>query len=118
MSIDCQGQTALNRHISGMPEQERARGETSAQRTKAYRERLKARGATHADRPPCLLCGRPVLLAQIDPASARGRSRTGSVLCATCWRKSDEGKAAERERNRNRRRGSDPESTCEGGDAS
>jgi hypothetical protein len=103
MNTDHQSQTARNRHISAMPEQDRTgRDAPSAERTKAYRQRLKEAGATHADRPPCLLCGKPVLLGQIDPASARGRSRTGSVLCATCWRKSDEGKAAERERNRAR----------------
>lgn len=77
---------------------------SSAARTRAYRARLKAAGATRAETPPCLLCGRPVLLAQIDPASARGRSRTGKALCAGCWRRSDEGKAAERERNRARNR--------------
>lgn len=105
MIIDHPGQTSRNRHISGMPEPKQERRDSSNERTKAYRQRLKERGATHADRPPCLLCGRPILLAQIDPASARGQSRTGSVLCASCWRKSDEGRAAERERNRARDRG-------------
>lgn len=87
-----------------MSEPEQEKRDSSNERTKAYRQRLKERGTTHADRPPCLLCGRPILLAQIDPASARGKSRTGSVLCASCWRKSDEGRAAERQRNRGRNR--------------
>lgn len=105
MNIELRGQTARNRHESEMPEQEATKGDSSSERTKAYRARLREQGATHADRQPCLLCGRSVLLAQIDPASARGKSRTGNVLCAPCWRKSDDGRAAERERNRARNRG-------------
>ena len=83
-----------------MPEQ--AKEITSAERTRAYRERLKAAGVDRADTPPCLLCGRPIVLSRIDPDSPRGQSRTGRSLCAPCWRKSDDGRAAERERNRNR----------------
>ena len=83
-----------------MPEQ--AKEITSAERTRAYRERLKAAGVDRADTPPCLLCGRPIVLSRIDPDSPRGQSSTGRALCATCWRKSDDGRAAERERNRNR----------------
>lgn len=79
-----------------------------AERTRAYRARLKETGADRAERPPCLLCGRPILLAKIDPESARGRSRTGRALCAPCWRKSDEGRAAERTRNQARQRGKNP----------
>jgi hypothetical protein len=81
-----------------MPEQH----VTSAERTRAYRQRLRESGADRADTPPCLLCGRPIVLSRIDPASPRGQSRTGRALCAPCWRKSDEGRAAERERNRKR----------------
>lgn len=77
---------------------------TPAERTKAYRERLKAAGRDRADMPGCLLCGRKILLGQLDPESPRGKSRTGHVLCATCWRKSDEGLAAERAKGRKRRR--------------
>lgn len=75
---------------------------SGAERQQRYRARLKAGQPAGTELPPCLLCGRPILLAQIDPLSARGRSRTGRSLCAPCWRKSDEGRAAERERNRTR----------------
>lgn len=93
-------------HIAVMPDAEQGPRQplSGAERTKAYRERLKAKGAERADRPPCLLCGRPILLSQIDPNSARGQSRTGRALCATCWRKSEEGRASERERDRARER--------------
>ena len=92
-------QTGRSRHRAAMPQQSK---ELNAERTRAYRQRLKAAGKDRADTPPCLLCGRSIVLGLIDPASPRGQSRTGRALCATCWRKSDEGKAAERERNRNR----------------
>ena len=85
-----------------MPEQEPA-ASSSAERTRACRERLKAAGRDRAERPPCLLCGRLITIGSIDPDSTRGKSRTGLVLCAPCWRKSDEGKAAERVRNEQRR---------------
>jgi hypothetical protein len=85
-----------------MPEAKEKPAPTSAGRTRAYRARLKEAGATQAEKPPCLLCGTPVLLAQIDPESPRGKARTGRALCAKCFRKSEEGKAAERERNRAR----------------
>jgi hypothetical protein len=91
-------QTDRSRHRPRMPEQP----DSPAERTRRYRERLREAGASHANRPPCLLCGKPILLFRVDPNSTRGRSRTGMVLCATCWRKSDEGRAAERVRNRNR----------------
>jgi hypothetical protein len=78
---------------------------SGAERQARYRERLKAAGRDQADTPPCLLCGRPILLTKIDPEGPRGQSRTGRSLCAPCWRKSDEGRAAERERNRSRQRG-------------
>ena len=93
-------------HVAAMPDAAEGKRQplSGAERTKAYRERLKAKGAERADRPPCLLCGRPILLSQIDPASARGQSRTGRALCATCWRKSDEGRAVERMRDRARQR--------------
>lgn len=86
-----------------MPDEKPA-APSAAERTRAYRARLREAGATRADRPKCLLCPNPILLAQIDPVSPRGKSRTGRVLCAACWRKSDEGKAAERERYRARRK--------------
>ena len=93
-------QTGRSRHAAAMQEQ----GITSAERTRAYRERLRAAGKDRADTPPCLLCGRPITLSRIDPASTRGQSRTGRALCAPCWRKSDEGRAAERARNQRRNR--------------
>lgn len=101
-------QTGRSRHAAAMPEQ--SKEITSAERTRAYRKRLKAAGKDRADTPPCLLCGRPITLSRIDPASTRGQSRTGRALCAPCWRKSDEGRAAERERNqrRNRNRSRNP----------
>lgn len=92
-------QTGPSHHSSAVPQQSK---EINAERTRAYRQRLKEAGKDRADTPPCLLCGRSIVLGLIDPASPRGQSRTGRALCATCWRKSDEGKAAERERNRNR----------------
>ena len=95
-------QDARSSYQQGMPEQEPA-ASSSAERTRACRARLKAAGLTRADKPPCLLCGRPILLSAIDPDSTRGKSRTGLVLCAPCWRKSPEGKAAERARNEQRR---------------
>lgn len=94
-------QTGRSRHAAAMPEQGR---DTSAERTRAYRERLKAAGKDRAERAVCLLCGRSIALNQIKPNSPRGQSRTGRALCAGCWRKSDEGRAAERDRNRNRNR--------------
>jgi hypothetical protein len=94
-------QTGRSRHRAAMPQQ---RKEINAERTRAYRQRLKAAGKDRADTPPCLLCGRSIVLGLIDPASPRGQSRTGRALCASCWRKSDEGRAAERERNRKRNR--------------
>jgi hypothetical protein len=95
-------QTGRSRHTAAMPEQ--GKETTSAERTRAYRERLRAAGKDRADTPPCLLCGRPITLNRIDPSSTRGQSRTGRALCAPCWRKSDEGRAAERERNQLRKR--------------
>jgi len=96
-------QDARSSYQQGMPEQEPAGPSSSAERTRACRERLKAAGRDRAERPPCLLCGRLITLGSIDPDSIRGQSRTGLVLCAPCWRKSDEGKASERARNEQRR---------------
>ena len=105
-------QTGRSRHAAAMPEQGQEIT-TSAKRTRLYRARLKAAGKDRADTPPCVLCGRPLLLSRIDPASPRGKSRTGLALCAPCWRKSPEGQAAERERNqrRNRIRSRSPKET-------
>ena len=96
-------QDARSDYQQRMPEQEPSSSGSSAARTRACRERLKAAGRDRAERPPCLLCGRLITLGSIDPASIRGQSRTGLVLCAPCWRKSDEGKASERVRNEQRR---------------
>ena len=86
-----------------MPEQEPASRSRNAERTRACRERLKAAGRDRAERPPCLLCGKLIALGSIDPDSVRGQSRTGLVLCTSCWRKSDDGRAAERVRGKQRR---------------
>lgn len=97
---------ARSDHVAAVPEANDEQGGplSGAERQRRYRARLKAGQAPGTELPPCLLCGRPILLSQIDPESARGRSRTGRSLCAPCWRKSDEGRAAERERNRARKR--------------
>ena len=96
-------QNARSDYQSRMPEQEPASRSRNAERTRACRERLKAAGRDRAERPPCLLCGKLIALGSIDPDSVRGQSRTGLVLCTSCWRKSDDGRAAERVRGKQRR---------------
>lgn len=89
---------------SGGTKAQRQGSSTSAERTRAYRERLKQQGLERAVQPPCPGCGRPINLALIAADSPRGRSSTGATLCAPCWRKSPEGREAERERDRQRDR--------------
>ena len=88
--------------------------DSSAERTRAYRAKLKAAGQRRADLPPCRDCGRPILLSQIRPGTLRDQSALGRVLCSVCWRRSPDGQAADRARDRqgrvrDRRKGRDLE---------
>lgn len=77
--------------------------DSSAERTRRYRARLAKAGAKRAENPPCRDCGRVVQLAQIKPGSPRDLSSLGRTLCAPCWRKSPDGRAAEAGRKRRTR---------------
>jgi hypothetical protein len=75
---------------------------SSAERTRAYRQRLRQQGLARAEQKPCISCGRLILASQItDPI--RVASAGGTLLCAPCWRRSPDGKAAELQRRRQRR---------------
>jgi len=95
--------------------------DSSAERTRAYRARLRAAGKDRADLPPCQACGRPVLLSRITPSSLRDQSELGKKLCASCWRRSPDGLAADRARDRSgrakRRRGGTASTATPGGQA-